>query len=204
MEQEIWKDVKNYEGKYQVSNLGRVKSLLEKYRGGQYYGMILKSHVNKKGYVYQQLRKDNKTFTHLLHRLVAEVFIPNPENKPNINHIDANTSNNNINNLEWCTQKENIQHCIKLERRNKNFHWMNGRTPWNKNKTLTNEHKLKISNTKKGQISPHRKEIINTETKKIYNSILEAVKDSGIKYNTFAAMLRGDNKNKTKFQYYEG
>lgn len=109
---EIWKSIPEYEN-YQVSNLGNIKNV--NYRGtGK--TKIIKGHINK-GYIYVALRKNNKTKMVLLHRLIAKAFIPNIENKSCINHIDCNTQNNNINNLEWCTQKENIQYMDKLKRR---------------------------------------------------------------------------------------
>ena len=100
--QEIWKDVEGYEGKYQVSNLGRMRILKN---------MILQT--TPTGYISINLYKNGKGKRTSVHRLVAKAFIPNPENKPYINHKDTNRSNNCINNLEWCTPKENTQHSIK-------------------------------------------------------------------------------------------
>lgn len=112
--QEIWKDVKGYEGRYKVSNLGRIKST-RKWRGNKYKERYIESetllhgYVGNTGYVYIHL--DGKNCT--LHRLIAKTFIPNPENKPQVNHIDGNKLNNNIKNLEWCTNKENAIHARK-------------------------------------------------------------------------------------------
>ena len=108
--EEIWKDIRGYEGLYQISNLGRIKSL-PKWRVKYGYGeIILKQSIGKKGYKVISLNKNKKRKQYKVHRLIAEAFIPNPENKPQINHIDGNKLNNDINNLEWCTQNENIQH----------------------------------------------------------------------------------------------
>ncbi len=105
--EEIWKDIKNYEGLYQISNLGRVKSLgNNKYKKDK----ILKFRVGKFGYGYLHLSKHGKEKTAKIHRLVAEAFISNPDNKETVNHIDGNKLNNNANNLEWCTIRENSQH----------------------------------------------------------------------------------------------
>lgn len=104
--EEIWKDIKGYEGKYQISNLGRVKNIQTNHirknalqkktltrQGGYYQITLWKSKYNGK--------------TYLVHRLVAETFIPNPDNLPQVNHIDHNPLNNCVDNLEWCTAKYN-------------------------------------------------------------------------------------------------
>lgn len=111
---EIWRDIKGYEGLYQVSNLGRVKRLKSKYMKSE---RILKEGITTGGYRLVVLCKNNKSKTFRLHRLVAEAFIPNPENKPQVNHIDENKANNNVNNLEWMTAKENINHGTSLYKR---------------------------------------------------------------------------------------
>ena len=99
---EVWKDIEGYEDRYQVSNLGRMKRVIT--------GRILKSGKNRGGYLYVNLCKNGKYKTHKIHRQVAQAFIPNPENKPEINHIDEDKSNNVISNLEWSTRKENVNH----------------------------------------------------------------------------------------------
>ena len=112
MNKEIWKNIDGYSN-YMVSNFGRIKNInyrntnKEKYING----------TKHNGYVYIVLTKNRKIKQHLLHRLVAEAFIPNLENKPCINHKDCNRSNNKVENLEWCTPKENIQYMDKLKRR---------------------------------------------------------------------------------------
>ena len=100
--EEIWKDKKDYEGHYQVSNLGRVKSI----KFGK--EIILKQHINiKGGYYYVCLLKNGKHKNYYVHRLVAEAFLPNTDNLPQVNHKDENKLNNSVDNLEWCTNEYN-------------------------------------------------------------------------------------------------
>ena len=105
---EIWKDIKGYEGLYQVSNLGRVKRVTT--------GRILKGMNSGSGYVQVGLYKQGVISRKLIHRSVAQAFIPNQENKSEVNHIDEDKTNNNVNNLEWSTRTENINHGTRNER----------------------------------------------------------------------------------------
>lgn len=114
---EIWKDIKGYEGHYEVSSYGNVRAKYREFVGKD--GKVKKYHprdlkpdtsVLKRGYKRVTLSKDYITERFQVHRLVAEAFIPNPENKPFINHIDNNGLNNHIENLEWCTHSENMIH----------------------------------------------------------------------------------------------
>lgn len=104
---EEWKDISGYEGKYMISNLGRVKSLPNRDRNSI---MILSPYENGIEYKMVDLIKDGHQKHARVHRLVAKAFIDNPEDKPYINHKDGNRRNNIISNLEWCTQKENVRH----------------------------------------------------------------------------------------------
>lgn len=105
---EIWKDIVGFEGRYIVSNFGRVKSIGKKTRYA-----ILAFVVHRQGYLRVGLSKDNHHKSYLVHRIVAEAFLPNSDKKETVNHIDGNKANNNINNLEWCTQRENNIHAHK-------------------------------------------------------------------------------------------
>lgn len=106
----IW----DYRGLYRVSNLGKVKSLSRK--KGFLIGKekILNPTKDNKGYLYLTLRKNNQSKRMLVHRLVALVFIDNPNDYKIINHIDGKPLNNCVDNLEWCTQKHNVNHCFKV------------------------------------------------------------------------------------------
>lgn len=111
---EIWKPIKGYEGLYEVSNKGRIKSLPKKYN--RFKETILSNVEQKRSHTsYYQipLSKDGKVKRVSVHRLVAEAFIPNPLNKPYINHKNSNGLDNSVSNLEWCTQLENIHHGMK-------------------------------------------------------------------------------------------
>lgn len=122
---EVWKDIKGYEGYYQVSNLGRVKSVNRRvvnHKSGSTRfteGIILSPCDNGNGYLVVSLRKDGKRKNAYMHRIVAEAFVENRENKPNINHKDYNTKNNVATNLEWCTQKENVAYSVSHMRKPK-------------------------------------------------------------------------------------
>lgn len=108
MIEEVWKDILGYEGLYQISNLGRVKSLPRKNNKRIINKEIIKVFTKlPNGYLKAGLSKNGKTKYYFVHRLVAEVFIPNLENKPCVNHKDCNKKNNCVNNLEWVTHKEN-------------------------------------------------------------------------------------------------
>ena len=116
---ETWKDIPGYEGCYQVSNTGLVKSLERRvphgYSGTQFFReRILTSNTRKDGYQYVFLSKNCVQTRFYIHRLVGMMFIPNPNNYPSINHKDGNPSNNVVENLEWCTQGYNIHHAIKV------------------------------------------------------------------------------------------
>lgn len=115
--QEIWKDIEGYEGIYQISNLAKIKRIApysNQYNIKWKSNKILNTKIqDQHDYCIVILSKNNKRHCFRVHRLVAQTFIPNPENKPQVNHIDGNKSNNKVSNLEWCTCSENLYHSYR-------------------------------------------------------------------------------------------
>ena len=110
MNNEVWKDIINYEGHYQVSNQGRVKSLKQ---GKE---RILKARKLPSGYLQVDLYKNGEYKHYTVHRLVAKAFIPNPNNLPDVNHKDEDKTNNNLSNIEWCDRKYNSNYGTRIQR----------------------------------------------------------------------------------------
>ena len=120
--EEIWKDIEGFEGFYQVSSLGRVRSLdrivvNSRYGYQSLKGRILRQHKNGDGYFHIGLNKDNHRKKYETHRLVAQTFIPNPENKAEVDHINTKRDDNRIENLRWATRKENQNNSLTLKKR---------------------------------------------------------------------------------------
>lgn len=126
------KAVKGFEGLYEVDATGNIYSLLQ--TASRRKG-ILKQYQNESGYLKVNLYDENGKCKKLyVHRVVATAFIPNPENKPNVNHKDVNVKNNDVSNLEWCTQSENILYAVHLGRH------VNNIAKWNARKKVNNFH----------------------------------------------------------------
>ena len=106
---EVWKDIEGYEGLYKISNYGEVWSERRQ--------RLLKKNKNNRGYYVVGLNKNNNQKQFTVHRLIAINFIDNPSEKPCVNHIDENKTNNHVSNLEWCTHKENSNHGTAIKRR---------------------------------------------------------------------------------------
>ena len=144
---EIWKDIHGYEGYYQVSNLGRIKSMerdvLQGTRIVHLHSKILKYRYDAGGYIRIVLCKNGIQKNFSLHRLVAEHFIPNPNNLPQINHKDENKENNCVDNLEWCTPKYNTNYGTRTQRA----------ANTSKGKTFTLEQRKKLSQARKGYVT---------------------------------------------------
>ncbi len=118
LEGEVWRDVLGYEGYYQVSNMGRIKSLSRSTYHFKNKERLFKMNPEKDGGIRVFLSKDLKNTRFQLHRLVAFAFIPNPKNLPFINHISGNRADNRVENLEWVTPSENILHAYRIGLKN--------------------------------------------------------------------------------------
>jgi hypothetical protein len=168
--QELWLPVCGYEGLYQVSNQGRIKSLFARQR--QHSELIMKQREAKgRGYLYVGLYKEGKTKYYRVHRIVAKAFLPNPNNLPQVNHIDLNKANNCVENLEWCTGSENCLHYSRLNPGK-------GNPASLKEYYEQNDQRIRIIAT-----------IDEKETE--YNSILETSKVLGISMSTIYKQLNG-------------
>lgn len=180
--EEIWKDIKGYEGLYQISNLGRVKSLDRAVVGANkslriLRGKLKKLTINTQGYLEVNLFRDNKCRCFLVHRLLAEHFIPNPENKPQINHIDGNKSNCSLENLEWVTMEENAQHA-----------WRTGLCVYTEAKR---EGARRAGKKTLGRPAPNRKKVYCFETGETYTSAKEASVKTGVSHMGISECCRG-------------
>lgn len=118
---ELWKALSGYEGYYEVSNKGNVRSVDREVVGSDnkryfYRGRLLKQHPDRVGYMRVALTKDKRTSWRSVHRLVAQAFVPNPSNLPEINHKDENKSNNSADNLEWCDRNYNVRYGLYAEK----------------------------------------------------------------------------------------
>lgn len=166
---EIWKDIEGYEGLYQVSNLGNVRSL-NYGRTGEI--KLLNQYTNKKGYKHTSLSKNGKVKNHLIHRLVAIAFIPNPNNYKEVNHKDENPSNNNVKNLEWCTREYNNNYGTRNKRASEK---MKGKSP-------SEEHRKKLSESLKGKYkgkdSPNAKPILMYDKEGNFIKRFECARDT--------------------------
>lgn len=160
---EVWKDIPNYYG-YQVSNMGRVKSLGNK---SNHLGEILLKQSTVLGYKTICLYRESKAKALKVHRLVAEAFLPNPNVLPMVNHKDGNKTNNIVSNLEWCTAKENTAHAIKT-----------GLQPPNK-KGADNPRSIPVM-----QIDPLTNEIVRT-----YSGLREMERETGFARRNVARAL---------------
>lgn len=135
---ELWKDIPNYEGYYQVSSLGKVKSLPRKFTIKKSRILIPRNFGRNYCHVWLSVDGVKKSFA--IHRLVAQAFIPNPNNKTQVNHKDCNPENNKRENLEWCTAKENTNHALRNNRISKGEKHYKAKLTWDKIKEIRNKY----------------------------------------------------------------
>lgn len=182
--EEIWKDIEGYEGYYQISNLGRVKSLSRTTKFGMNYktsnDIMLSASIGKRGYYVVSLNKDGVSKTFTLHRLIAKAFIPNPENKRFIDHINTIRTDNRIENLRWVTAKENANNSITLmkNRESAKLRWSVGKFA-NRRENL---HYIKVQQFTKDGVFV-----------KEYDSIKNASLQTGIDSSSISAVCLGTN-----------
>ena len=154
MEQEQWKPIQEFNGEYEVSNLGRVRSM-KRYYG--VVGRIMPQTIQRKGYYAVTFHMNNKAYCRKVHRLVIEAFTPNPDSLPCINHIDGNKLNNHVSNLEWCTYQANMQHAVRTGLTHPH-QWTDDErkqiSERNKGQRVSDEQRAKLSAAMKGRPRP--------------------------------------------------
>lgn len=202
--EEKWVDIKGYEGYYQVSNFGRVKSLARKENrkwGNKVIEKILKGSVNPIGYLGFCLRKENTEKTIRIHVLLAKHFIPNPNNYPVVRHLNDIKSDNRLENLAWGTHADNSKDAIKngLTQKGEKSHFFGKRgAETAAHYRIGEKHPLF---GKKGKDSHSSKMVLDTQTGIFYDSVWEAAQSTNFSKSHLAAMIRGDYENKTNFIY---
>lgn len=199
---EIWRDIVGYEGLYQVSNLGRVRSM-DRYDNLKHFrkGKILIQHIYT-GYLYVSLCKNGKIKMYRVHRLVAMAFIPNPNNLPQVNHKDENKQSNIVENLEWCDARYNMNYGTAIERRSNS----------NKGKKRSEETRKKIGDAERGVYNTKKSKPIlqiDKDTNEIiaeFPSIREVERQLGIKNQDISHCCKGKRNicGGYKWQYKNG
>lgn len=195
---EIWKPVVGYEGLYEVSNLGRVKSLGNTRGPSRFRGIetIMRQEVSKFGYYRVALRKDKKYKHFYVHRLVAEAFIPNPDNLPYVNHKDESRTNNCVDNLEWCTQRYNVNYANSQKKKAESFKKSNvGKCHYYKG--LATKNRLKVGSYEK---PVHQIDLVTGEIIQTFRCIREAERTFNTKH--ISAVVNG-RRNKAKGYFWK-
>jgi hypothetical protein len=179
---EQWKAIEGYEGLYEVSNLGNVRSLDRTIRHSDgkvtnFKGQVLKYGVHYKGYLVVYLTKNSKKKSVKIHRLVATAFIPNPDNLPHVNHKDENKTNNHVSNLEWCSNKYNVLYGTGIQR---------GLETASKNKTKTRRKAVEGIHMETGE-------------KLFYACTMEAQRQGGFNASQIIKCCNGQSKHHRKY-----
>lgn len=158
---EEWRDIIGFEGRYQVSNLGRVRSFVDSHGELRVTPVLRKTSLTHKGYPYVSLTDGAKHYARCVHRLVARAFIPNPQELPCINHKDEDKANNCIDNLEWCTHKYNSNYGTLRERLSKRL----------RGRELTSEQRDRICSAlvRDYKEHPERKRKVSESLKRFYS-----------------------------------
>jgi len=180
---EIWKDIPEYEGYYQASTKGRIKSAR--------YNKIMKHYVDEHGYQKIKLQRNGHLLNTSVGRLVAITFIPNPNNLPQVNHINGKPWINEVENLEWCTVQENIDHKMKYLF-NRESYTIKMRDP---------KRCAKIGNSVRGAKNPFAKKVIDTATGEMFGCVGDAATKYGYTYNQLKQWLNGRRKNCSTLKY---
>lgn len=202
---EEWRDIQGYDGFYQVSNLGRVRSCDRIVRCGygktrKIKGVLLKPNLMNTGYYSVMLSKECKGWKVLVHRLVCEAFIPNPYNKQEVDHIDGNRINNNVCNLHWVTGKENMNNPIALKRLSESHKGfvpspesVEKRRLSNIGKIRSDEYKLRASlyNSCNKAVVQFSKEGLQLA---VFRSAAEAERQTGVRHPDIAKVCKGKGK----------
>lgn len=173
---ENWKDVKGYEGLYQVSDQGRIKSLdriVSNHQGSGIRKGKTMSFTICKGYYRVIFTREARHLHRFVQRVVAEAFIPNPENKKEVNHKNGIKTDNRVENLEWCTPSENVKHAYKSG----------------------------LKKALKGADNYRSRKVVDTVSGKIFDTATDAAKAFGIRQQTLSRQLRGDRKNNTTLKF---
>lgn len=173
MEKEFWKEIEGFDN-YQISNLGRVKNIK--------FDRLVKPLLDNRGYIMVNLYKNGKMKRLSLHRLIAIAFIPNPENKPCIDHINTDRSDNRIENLRWCTQKENHNNPLSLMNHSKAA----------KGRTVSEEQKKNQSEKMKGRYKGNKwgsKKIIQLTLDGIFVREWDAIKDAADSFGVSSSAI---------------
>lgn len=173
----IWKDIPNYEGLYKINNYGEIKNHNSK---------NMKVYFTTNGYLFVTLHKNGISKRHFIHRLVGFAFLENPENKPQIDHIDGNKTNNDVSNLRWVTAKENCNNPLRVEK----FVGTNNHFFGKKHTEETRRKMSKNHPDMSGSKNPAARKVQNTYTLEIFETVKDAGKSAGVSDNSIRNSIK--------------